>query len=523
MRHARLTPFAYVVISLVTLAGCSGDAGVGDPCDNSGNCSGDLQCVENVCQPPCIRATDCGDGYSCDAEGLCHLATGQPGDSCTSEVECAPGLSCQIDGTLDADGRLLASCATQNTGRPAGSQCASDGDCRNGTCALGHCVDLCNENRDCAAGQACMSVPRVDAPTPGALFDGCLLANGDLVWTIPVSAPTANVLFPVPGLAHSASLVFTVDDPAQKVGAQTLLSPPPQETQLYTKPCEPLSATCTQAVQNAQYYGNLVRHMPELAQAVMALPSTPLAPLTAGAYRVRVSSFRSNGTPGSAIPHITAIVRMDTAVVLDLHFYFLDLDDHPCATAFGDSRLDATTAQTLPAFQSTYLTRLKDIFTQGAGIALGNVTYKDVLDHHDLDGLDLVDAGSLLALGEHATGLNIFFVRTLSPVGVQALAPNPGPAGLAKTRQSGIAISVDTLCYRDWNDLARLTAHEIARYMGLFHNVEHTVDPMTSAPWTDKIPDSNDSPNNLMFYSEFGGTELSPGQRDVLLRSGVLR
>lgn len=521
MRHGRLTDLAWMVTSMVALAGCGGDAGVGSPCDNSDNCSGDLQCVEHVCAPRCARAPDCGDGYSCDEDGLCHLATGQPGDSCTSEVECAPGLSCQIDGTLDASGRLLASCATQNAGRPAGSVCAADTDCRNGTCALGHCADLCNDTRDCAGDEACMTVPRVDAPSPGALFDGCLLANGDLVWTIPVSAPTANVLFPVPGKAHSAELVFSVDDPAQKVGAQTLISPPPAELQLYTKPCEPIGGACTLAVQQAQFYGNLVRHQPELAQSVLAMPSTPLAPLETGAYRVRVSSFRSNGTPGSAIPHITAVARMDAAVVLDLHFYFLNLDDHPCAGAFGGT-LDAKGAQSLDTFQTDYLVKLQQIFID-AGIAIGNVTYKDVIDHPELDGLDLNDAGVLLALGEYATGINIFFVRTLSPVGVQALAPNPGPAGLAHTRQSGIAISADTLCYRDWNDLARMSAHEMARYMGLFHNVEHTTDPITSLPWRDQIPDSDDDVTNLMFYSEFGGTVLSPGQRDILLRSGVLR
>ena len=39
----------------------------------------------------------------------------------------------------------------------------------------------------------------------------------------------------------------------------------------------------------------------------------------------------------------------------------------------------------------------------------------------------------------------------------------------------------------------------------------------------DPIPDSDDSPDNLMFYSELGGTDLSPGQREILTRSGVLR
>jgi hypothetical protein len=111
----------------------------------------------------------------------------------------------------------------------------------------------------------------------------------------------------------------------------------------------------------------------------------------------------------------------------------------------------------------------------------------------------------------------VFFVRTLSPVGLQAISPNPGPAGLANTRQSGVVIGLDTLCYRSWPQLARLTAHELARYMGLYNNIE--LDPAH----VDPIADSDMSISNLMFYSELGGVFLSDGQREILSRSPVLR
>ena len=84
---------------------------------------------------------------------------------------------------------------------------------------------------------------------------------------------------------------------------------------------------------------------------------------------------------------------------------------------------------------------------------------------------------------------------------------------------SGIVIGVDTLCYRSWQDLARLTAHEVARYMGLYDNVE--IDPTHTDPIHDN--DAQDPSTNLMFYSELGGYSLSPGQRDILTRSPVLR
>ena len=46
--------------------------------------------------------------------------------------------------------------------------------------------------------------------------------------------------------------------------------------------------------------------------------------------------------------------------------------------------------------------------------------------------------------------------------------------------------------------------------MGLFRNVE----PDSSVQ--DPIPDSSTGNENLMFYSEFGGTELSNGQAEML-------
>lgn len=513
MRHA---PHLLLAIGMaVTQTGCpSGDAEVGETCDRHADCESGLQCVAGTCAPRCQRAPECGDGYAC-TDGICELALGQPGDACTSEIQCAPGLSCQLDGTtVDGNGNLLASCAEQNAGRPPGSTCTTDDECRNGTCALGHCVDLCSETRDCAAGNSCMTIPRVEAG--GTPFVGCLPSHGNVTWSIPVREPSAELLLPVPSGAQSALLVTSVDDLTQKVGAEELHSP--AGSLLYTRPCEPpgtVDMPCTVEQATAQYFGNRVRHIPDFGQSVLAIPTSPMQ-LDAGAYRVRVSSFRPNGSVGSAIPSVTAVVRIDAAVILDLHLHFLDLDAHPCEQQIGARRLNSAVASTQQQFQNDYMGTLRSIFARG-GIALGTVTYDDVDHHPDLDGLDIADVGSLFSLGSYREGINVFFVRTLSPVGLQAFGPSPGPAGLANTRQSGIVVGVDTLCYRSHAELARLTAHEIARYMGLSHNVE------LDARWRDAIPDSDDSPNNLMFFSEVGGTELSPGQRDILTRSPVLR
>ena len=509
---------------LLTLAGCPGGSGdIGDACDQHGDCASKLQCVAGTCVERCHRAPDCGDGYACDGDGLCHLATGEAGDKCASEVQCGPGLSCQIDGTaVDAAGHLLASCTAQNDTRPAGASCTFDADCRNGTCALGRCVDLCKETRDCGAGLSCMTIPEVHNPQvqgDGGLFEGCLPARGSITWSLPVGAPSWELLLPIPDAARSATVVFSVDDLAQKVGARTIASP--SGATLFTKPCEPGSSpNCDALVADDQYFAQPLRHLPEPGQSVLQLPSNPALPLEAGAYRLTVASFRANGAAGSAIPHVTAVVKMDPAVFLDLHFHFLDLADHPCAQAFGGVTLDASAAASASFFQNDFLGGLRTVF-DGGGVALGASTFDNITKHGDLDGLDVQDAGSLLALGTYDTGINVFFVRTLSPVGLQAFGPNPGPAGLAGTRQSGIVIGVDTLCYRSWTQLARLTAHELARYMGLYHNVELEVGQHPS--WRDPIADSDDASSNLMFFSEIGGIDLSAGQREILTKSAVLR
>jgi len=181
--------------------------------------------------------------------------------------------------------------------------------------------------------------------------------------------------------------------------------------------------------------------------------------------------------------------------------------------------MTAETAQTASFFQNDYLGALRTVFADG-GVSIGGITYEDITDHPELDSPDLdpqfATVPALLALGAHSTGVNIFFVRTLSPIGIEAFAPNPGPAGLASTPQSGVIVALDTLCYQDWTAIARLTAHEVAKYMGLYENIDLDghVDP---------IDDSDMTSNNLMFNSQTGGTTLSPGQRTILSRSVVLQ
>jgi len=457
-----------------------------------------------------MRAPDCGDGFSCGDDGSCVEATGGEGDTCLSEVQCMPGLACMLSPETHGVDPLTAACTDEYVGHIAGSACSKDLDCRDGTCAMGRCIDLCQDTRDCAAGMVCTHIPRVELGTK--MFAGCLQATGTIAWNLPITSPHQTVPLAVPESAQAVSISMRVDDPNQMVGVIRVDGPNPSTT-------EPL------LLYERGVYGNSIRHRPALGQSVLAMPSTPDVTFSAGRYLLEVTSLSgpnydpTQGDFGTATPIATAVAKLDQNVSLDLHFFFLNLDDHPCAAAFDGGTLDATSA-VAGSFKSRFQNTLSSYLAK-SDVALGSVTYQDLKDHPDLDGPSLANVNDLLKLGTYSVGINVFFVRSMSPAGVQAFGPNPGPAGLASTDdvslQSGIIISLDSLCYESWEEVARLTTREIARYMGLYNNVELDghVDPIT---------DSDALSTNLMYFSEVGGgTELSPDQKLILSRSPVLR
>jgi hypothetical protein len=484
---------------LVLLTGCpGGGGGVGDRCDDSGDCETALQCVAGACAPLCIRAPDCGAGYTCDSSGYCDAATKQDGDTCSSETDCVTGLSCELGSDTDATGTLVSSCTPSSEAAPAGASCSRDSDCHNKLCALGHCTNLCNSTSDCGVGTACVQIPRVEAD--GALFDGCLQSSGLLSWNIPDPSAANQVWLPIPETTQSISVAFTLDDITQEAEIRGIADPMGNQVDI-----GPTS--------------NTIRFIPQPGESVLAMPSSPDTPLFTGAYLMQVlvqNAPYTGSAAGDGEPTITAVIKLDKNVLLNLHFFFLNFDEFPCAgSAFEGESFDATAAQTASFFQTDFVGSLRSIFATG-GVALGSLDYVDLLDHPDLDGLDVSNASELLSLGTSSDGVNVFFVRSLSPAGLQAYGPNPGPAGIGGTAQSGVIVALDSLCYRSWTDVARVAAHEIARYMGLYDNIDidNTVDP---------ISDSDASSSNLMFYSDLGGTQLSQGQKTILSGSVVLQ
>jgi hypothetical protein len=185
--------------------------------------------------------------------------------------------------------------------------------------------------------------------------------------------------------------------------------------------------------------------------------------------------------------------------------------------------LTATAARDRGALKA-YTDEIRRIFAR-AGISTGEITFDDIVGHPDLVGLEAAALPDLLSLAWRPGGVSVFLVRTITPVGLQALSgggDNPGAPSVGSPT-GGVAVGIDTMCYRSWESLARVTAHAVARHMGLFRNVEPEglgEDPIADSPGREDLTQATD---NLMYFSEFGGLTLTNGQRDILRRSAVLR
>ena len=499
-------PQIAIAVFACSLLGCNA-AGLGDSCESHSDCKSGLQCFTGVCTQQCESHFACGDGHVCDS-GECTEVVSAIGDACERELDCGIGQACQLDSAdVDGDGVLGASCAADTVGKGTAVACGSDADCRNGTCALGHCTQLCQVGTDCpsvgAAALGCFSVPRIQAG--GAEFKGCLQSTGVLVHEFSAAELSGDfaqeIDIAIPSHAHSFALVTSVGN-GQWVGADSVVSPSGRV--LYSTPDSPEA-----------YVANPIRHEPAQSVSTLLVPNNPAVDLETGVYRATVASFLDginflarNGSVryGTEAPRVKVFYKLSDSAVLDLHFHFADLADHPCGGAMTVG--NAAAAEVDTDFQQNYLPALKRIF-EDADINIGAITYRDTA-RPELDSIDSSKLPTLLAQGSGETGLNIFFVRNIDPVGVQALAGgNPSPPPFPGGTASGIVIGADTLCYRSWGTVARITAHAMGQSMGLYLNRGPTGEE-------DPIVDSADDEENLMFFGDFGGTELSPGQRQVL-------
>lgn len=495
---------ALAILAALAAPACQGDrGGLGAPCAGEHDCASGLQCLGDMCTARCDNHVECGDGARCDDDGRCVAVEAAIGDGCVSEIDCGRGQSCALDfRDEDGDGRLGATCQASGAGAVLGDPCVADGDCRSGTCALGMCAQLCGAAGDCPPTTTCADLPR--PLVPGAPLAGlCLPARGVIEQTVFPSLAEQRLEIAVPSHARSFAVVATVDDPNVVVGAAELSAPDGRP--LYRAPSTP-----------EQFFANPIRHLAAIGVGTLLVPNTPRVALTTGVYRARLAARFEPGQPAPTIPDVKIVFKVDDSATLDLHFVFLDLDEHPCRSAWGGGALDASTAPDAPAWR-THVAELGSIFG-AAGLTIGAITYRD-LERADLDALDRTRVGELFSLATEPTGITVFVVRGLGPVGVQGLAGHPAPPRTPGTPASGVVVGADTLCYRPWSSFTRLTAHQMAAAMGLFRNRE----PDGAEDHVDPIDDTGGDSDNLMFFGERGGVQLSDGQAAVLRRYPGLR
>lgn len=464
-------------------------------------------CAGNSPSPAqeCELDRDCDDGFHCDADHQCVPVISEIGQPCSREGDCGPGQTCSLT-TVDTDGdgvadALAPTCQEQSVGLGTGAMCVEDASCATGVCAIGRCVELCAQTTDCPSGTACVGIPRI-AVRAAPLFDGCLQAAGTLETAIAVDAVRSLVSIPVPANALSFTIVADVGRTDQAVGTVKLTSPSGEL--LYQRPA---------ATDEVTFWTQPVRYAPDLQISSMLVPNSSAVKLAAGAYEAEIASFLPGGGVGTLVPDVKVVYRLGTAGhILDVNLYFLDLAGHPCPGA----DMSAALAANSPLIQDQFLPAWRGAFAQ-AGLALGDITYHDVTGRPDLDSLQPAELPDLFALSDSdVPALNVFVVRSLDPLGVQALSGgSPGPLDHG-TMHSGVVITADALCLASWFNLGRVTAHEAAHYLGLYHNVELDghVDPLST---TDQGVD------NLMYFGAGGGTQLTAEQQDILTRSPILR
>lgn len=470
------------VITLFAIAACGG-GGVGAVCETRDDCAAGLQCPAGYCVAACERSPDCGDGYHC-VNGNCNEGNGTAGTACQSEGDCTPGLACLL-AEADSSGTFLAQCQAEPGSLPYLAPCGAAADCRSGTCAVGRCLDLCETDVDCARDNTCSIVPEA-LPGSSRTFHGCLPQTGTLSYEIASTTNHAVLAVAVP--ARARGIVATVLASESRVGFSELLAPDG-------------AVLFSSSVPAAQ---NLVRHTARESAASLMLPSSPDTALQSGVYLLGVTASEPGSRPRTRIE-----MKLGDEQGLAVRIYMLNLAEHDCAKATSAAALLAE-----PAF-ADFGTALRAHLST-LGITLATLQVFDLNNRPDLDALEAASAPELFAQGATTYGVNMFFVRHINPGGRTLLLGGTPGDPMSKSGQSGIVLGMDALCYQSWAQLARTAGYGIARQLGLSPTIDlgGTLDP---------IADSGGDETNLLYGSELGGNDITPGQRFVVQRNPALQ
>jgi hypothetical protein len=493
-------------------------------CSVTADCGrADYQCFQGTCRPNCAIDDDCGPGFICP-DGTCQEKPGTPiGGDCVVNEDCASQVclnkkcvqACDRDSVCPSaqtcyinpvgqtkplpTTQLLPICIAKRGTAAPGTACTADKDCDRGSCSLGLCTEMCTTNSDCRSGTTCaVNVALVDNRS-GPTFKGCLPQKA----LIEIDNPKGNVPLPSTGQTFS---IYTFVDPFDfdlAVGVTMLTDP--AGAMIYTQPAS-----------DTEFYALPVRYLPTEASSTMLVPNSPRVTLMAGLYKFTFASS------ASAVPTSRVYMKLGdgppSTGSAPLNLYYTDLTGACQAMTFTQLKNGAI---------SSTINRLQTIFQQ-AGITVSKTNFIDVSASVSnslrvatangtamLPDLDMLLQNATAGPGLTA-GLDVVLVRTITdPMGNQS-----GVLGIAGgipsnpvlgTAHSGVAVSVETLCFGGSPVFASTIAHEVSHSLGLFHNIEQ--DASVHDPLTDTLTDGK---NNLMYWLEDSGEHLSAQQGQVI-------
>lgn len=264
------------------------------------------------------------------------------------------------------------------------------------------------------------------------------------------------------------------------------------------------------------------------------LPVSPDLDIVAGTWtwRVFVDTAEAATVSCSVLFRTQEVAAAQT---VDLQFIFVGVE--------AETGLNATTGLE-NSLAATALESVDSLWSP-AGLSVGTLSYEDF--GGDVDRYNSVDGaqelGELLRTANPSSDriVPIFLVSAITDEdGANILGVSAGPPGAAATggtSKSGVVIEVGAIVDGDVDLLARVIAHEVLHFLGLFHPVSKDgteTDPLGDTPTctNDANGDSvlstdecgGSGAENLMWWAASdASTQLSNDQGWVVARSAVAK